>query len=229
MEKKTELKTEYRNRLPHIAPLGAIFFVTFRMGDSLPQAFIAKLKEEMDTKIEQLKKEQKAGHKEEIKKQRKLFFKHYDYQLDILPYGQCHLRNPAVAKMVADRLHELDGDCYDLIAYCIMPNHVHILMDTSIQLVDQDGYEMEEIPENYVQLYKMMHLVKGRTSYFINKYLGRKGKFWQKDSYDHYVRDEKELWNIVHYILENPVKAGLIEKWEDYPFIYLANKFAVTI
>ncbi|MEM8528674.1 MAG: hypothetical protein AAGG68_28830, partial [Bacteroidota bacterium] len=105
------------------------------------------------------------------------------------------------------------------------PNHVHVLFDTSVQIVDDKGFYLNEVPENYIQLHQIMKLIKGSTAYFANKILGRKGKFWQKDSYDHYVRNEKEFWNIVNYILQNPVKAKLVAQWEDHPFTYLADKY----
>ncbi len=226
---KQEIKTEYKNRLPHIAPIGATFFVTFRLGDSLPQAVIQRLKQQMDSKIEQLKRQQPKGYKEKIRQQHKLFFKQYDHQLDELPFGNCYLKQPEVAKIVADKLHDLDGSKYDLIAYCIMPNHVHLLFDTSIQIVDKDGFYLEEVPENYTQLYQIMKSIKGSTAYLANKLLNRTGTFWQKDSYDHFIRNEKEFWNIIRYILQNPVRANLVEKWEDHKFTYLANKFAGTV
>jgi hypothetical protein len=64
------------------------------LGDSLPQAVVRQLKEKMNTRIEQLKKEKRPGYEEAIKNQRKIFFKKYDHQLDSLPYGACHLRHP---------------------------------------------------------------------------------------------------------------------------------------
>ncbi|MEM8527934.1 MAG: hypothetical protein AAGG68_25055, partial [Bacteroidota bacterium] len=120
-----EIKIVYKNSLPHIAPIGATFFVTFRLGDSLPQALVAQLKQKMDNQIERLKKEKPKHYKEEIENQRKLFFKNYDYQLDTKPFGNCYLKKPEIAKIVIDKLHEMDGKQYDLVAYCIMPNHVH--------------------------------------------------------------------------------------------------------
>ncbi len=124
--------------------------------------------------------------------------------------------------IVADKLHQFDGDKYDLIAYCIMPNHVHTLFDMSIQVVDQKESHLDEVPANYIQLHQIMKLIKGSTAYLANKVLKKGGKFWQKDSYDHYIRDENEFWNILNYILQNPVKAKLVDKWEDYPFTYLS-------
>ncbi|MEZ5039582.1 MAG: hypothetical protein R2828_06810 [Saprospiraceae bacterium] len=88
---------------------------------------------------------------------------------------------------------------------------------------------MKDIPEDYFQLYQIMKLIKGSTANAANKYLGRKGTFWQKDSYDHYVRNERAFWNIVNYILQNPVKANLVKNWADFQFTYLANEFAGAI
>ena len=119
----------------------------------------------------------------------------------------------------------MDGDKYDLITYCIMPNHVHVLMDFSRQIVDKEGFYRDEIPENYTQLDKVMKLIKGGSAYEANKILGRRGTFWQKDSYDHYVRNEKEFYNIVNYILENPVKAKLVKNTENYQHIYIADEY----
>lgn len=101
-----------------------------------------------------------------------------------------------------------------------MPNHVHILFDFSRQLVDEQGFMLPEIPEEYKQLDYVMMLVKGGSSYAINQALCRKGTLWAKDSYDHYVRDEAEWYRIVNYILRNPVKARLVSQWEDYPYVF---------
>lgn len=222
-----EIKTFYKNRLPHLAPIGATFFVTFRLGDSLPQKLVAKLKLEMEMEAEiiRLEKEKPENYEAAIIRQRKLFFKEYDYQLDVKPYGECYLKQPKVAQIVIDKIHEMDGEKYDLLAYCIMPNHVHLLFDFSVQIVDENGFYLTQTPEDYIQLDKVMQLIKGNTAYHANQLLGRKGKFWQKDSYDHYVRSEKEFWNIVHYILQNPVKAGLVKQWDSFPFTFLSDKY----
>lgn len=213
------MKIEYYNRLPHIAPPGSTFFVTFRLGDSLPQKIFVQLSQEIIEIVEKLKKAK--GKKEVILNQWKLYFQKLDYQLDTRRYGNCYLERPEIAKIVQDKLHELDDDKYDLICYTIMPNHVHVLFDTLIQLIDNQGLILNDIPEDYTQLDKIMKSIKGSSAYLANKELGRKGKFWQKDSYDHYVRDGDEQENIIHYILQNPVKAGIVKDWKDHPFTYL--------
>ena len=111
--------------------------------------------------------------------------------------------------------------------------HVHIMIDTSIQVTEYkmiDGellpFWMEELPEEFKELYKIMKRIKGASAYFCNKALGKTGTFWQKDSFDHFVRTEKEWHNIVKYILDNPVKAGLVEKWEDWDGSYCTDDFS---
>jgi REP element-mobilizing transposase RayT len=122
--------------------------------------------------------------------------------------------------MVADEIHRFDNDLYSLVAYCIMSNHVHLLIDTSLQLpADFDPKKWESL--EYKPLDEIMKRIKGPSAVYANRFLKRKGKFWQKESFDHYVRNEKEFWRIINYILNNPVKVGLVENWEDYPFTYL--------
>ena len=121
-----------------------------------------------------------------------------------------------MAQSVADRLHEFDGDYYELEAYTIMPNHVHILIDTSLQLENENN----DLESKYVQLDKIMQMIKGGSAFKANKILERKGTFWTKDSYDHYIRDEKDWENIIEYIINNPVNAGLVNDWKDWKFTY---------
>ena len=226
---KKKVKTEYQNRLPHIAPIGATFFVTFRLGDSLPKSTIDELRKELKTKVAILERNKGKGYKNEIRKEKERFFKKYDHQLDIRSFGSCYLKQAEIAKIICDKLHELDGDKYELIAYCIMPNHVHVLFDTAIQVVDEEGFFLKNIPENYFQLNQIMKLIKGSTAFAANRVLNRKGKFWQKDSFDRYIRDEEELWRTIYYIIENPVKAKLVEHWKEFSYTYLANRFSLSL
>lgn len=219
-------KIIYKNRLPHIAPIGATFFVTFRLGDSLPAHLVKQWKREMDLNIMKIKEDNDHEYKQKIYRQRVVFFKNYDHQLDHSPYGECYLKDQRIADIVQNKIEELDGKVFDLICYCIMPNHVHLLIDTSIQLVgDEKNYSSNEVPENYIQLDDIMKAIKGHTAVRANKILNKTGKFWQKDSFDHYVRNDLELQNIIHYIIHNPVKARLVDKWEDYPHTYLNSKW----
>jgi len=89
-----------------------------------------------------------------------------------------------------------------------MPNHVQLVLDTNIAMY----------PSNLSSILKK---VKGRSSRAINLYFKRTGTFWQKASYDHLIQDDRELGNIGNYIIENPVKAGKVINWEDWPYTYV--------
>lgn len=214
------MKTYYKNRLPHIAPIGATFFVTFRLADSLPIAIIRELQEAYQRKCLQLLREQPRHYKALIWQERKRYFGRFDHQLDTLQYGHCYLQQPAIAEIVAKRIRQYDQRYYDLHAYCIMPNHLHLLIDTMEQLKLENGEYAEEVPDNYSQLDRIMRLIKGGSARQANLALNRSGTFWMKDSYDHFVRDEREWGNILAYILNNPVHAGLTDDWTKWPFSF---------
>ena len=73
-----------------------------------------------------------------------------------------------------------------------------------------------------------MQFLKGGSAFSANKVLDRRGyPFWQDESYDRCIRNEKELKNTINYILQNPVKAGLVQGWEDWPFTFLSPKYKV--
>lgn len=213
------MKTFYRRNLPHILPIGATFFVTFRLQGSLPFGFMQKLTEDFEAKVFEIRTSFWLDPEAEIYRQQKIFFKRFDEALDKVYNEVRHLENRKVAQVVIKKIHQYDGELYDLLSYCIMPNHVHLLIDTSIQLEDIKN-ESEINIEKYVQLDKIMKLIKGGSSNEVNKILGRKGTFWQRESYDHYVRDNKELRNIIWYIVRNPVKGKLVLDWMDFEYTY---------
>lgn len=220
-----QIKTYYRNNLPHITPIGATFFITFRLADSLPQSILWKLKKEFKEKVKTLKQENPSNLEDLIYEEQKRYFAKYDNQLDIEPYGKCWLKQKDIASQVIEQMTKLDGSLYDLQAYTIMPNHVHLLIDTMTQLVDENNFYLHELPLNFASLGDIMQRIKGASSYLSNiilkEQIGHKIlPFLQKESFDHYVRDENEWRNIVAYILNNPVKAGLVDNWEDWEFSY---------
>ncbi len=127
------MKTYYRQRLPHIQPIGASFFVTFRLYGSIPYAHLGKLKEEYQKKI------MEAKCLKDLKAKNSLLFdirKRYLFQIDQLLHkivnGPIVLSQKEILDKTKEVLHRFDGEFYDLICYSIMSNHVHILIDTSI-------------------------------------------------------------------------------------------------
>ena len=107
--------------------------------------------------------------------------------------GSCVLKDERAAKVVADALIHFDGERYDLGAWVVMPNHVHVVV------TPRDGHHIGDI----------LHSWKSFSAHKINELLGRTGQFWQHESYDHIVRNERALYKIQEYIDRNPEKAGI--------------------
>ena len=83
---------------------------------------------------------------------------------------------------------------------------------------EEDGKKGDFLP----QMMKSINAFSGREC---NKVLGLSGDFWQHESYDRLVRNGTELTNIIRYVLNNPIKAGLCEKWEDWKFSYVKEDY----
>ena len=205
-----EYKLFYRRHLPHLQPPGATLFIAFRLAGSIPAEVLQQLRAEADrveailARISDPKERTERAYLE----QRRLFGK-WDTALDTAQSGPFWLRDSRVAGLVAESMHHRDGWVYDLVAYCIMPNHVHVVYTP---LPKEDG--------TYHAMSAIMHSLKLYTASESNLLLGREGQFWQHENYDHVVRDEAELRRIIWYVLNNPVKAGLVECWEDWKWSY---------
>ncbi len=117
-------------------------------------------------------------------------------------YGQAFLRDPKVATVVEQDLLKFDGERYRLHAWVIMPNHLHTLLTRS-----ED-----------VTLSKIMKSLKSFTAHEANFILGRSGQFWFEDYFDRYMRNAEHFRKTVAYIENNPVKARLCKRPEDWPF-----------
>lgn len=113
--------------------------------------------------------------------------------------GECVLSRPGVARVVEDSLNFYHGQRYELRAWVVMPNHVHVLFhvgDTSMARAVEDWKKF--------------------TAHAINKLLGRKGQLWAEDYWDTYMRDAAQEARTQHYIEANPVKAYLIREAKDW-------------
>lgn len=113
-----------------------------------------------------------------------------------------------------DSFHRRNGKVYDLLAFCIMPNHAHAVF-TPLEKTDGQYYSLTEI----------LHSLKRNSAKQANLLLGKTGPFWQDESYDHFIRDEGELDRVSRYTLNNPVKAGLVQNWADWPGTYSKHNY----
>ena len=209
----------YRRYLPHYHPPDAIYFVTFRLAGSLPRQLIERLQQEYEQE-ERLLMQRFQGQSldEERYRLHKKTFARYDAILDKAANGPRWLADPRLANIVAREIHALHPTHYTLLAYCIMSNHVHLLID--LQGISEPPRPASG--QHCTPLSHALRLLKGRTARFCNEVLERSGPFWAQESYDHVVRDRKELKRIVAYIINNPVQAGLVEDADNWAFTYCA-------
>jgi putative transposase len=222
--KTKSVKTFYRRNLPHFQPIGASFFLTFRLYESIPTSKVFQLKREFDNSLASIRHESNSDSESTIVRielERERFFRAYDNLLDRAVSGPHYLREERIAELVKKELHRFDGELYDLICYCIMSNHVHMLIDTKVQLDENPMSPWEWGSLEFEPLQNIMKRIKGATAVYANRMLNRQGRFWQRETYDRVIRSPKEMEKTIHYILDNPVKAGLVETWDHYPYTYL--------
>ena len=124
-----------------------------------------------------------------------------DDQLD-LGAGSCILRDPACAHILEDVLLHADGERYRLIAWCVMPNHVHVVFE------QMAGHLLGDV----VQAWKSI------SAHRINKALRRSGVLWRREYFDRYMRDDGHLIATIKYVEGNPVKAGLTQEPGEWPY-----------
>ena len=171
---------EYRRRLPHFHPDDAYLFLTWRLWGSLPAGLPSR-------------PYPTPGHA----------FVAADRALARDRSGPVWLQDPRIAELVAEAIvaGEQERRFYELNAWVVMPNHVHLLI----------------LPK--VAVPAITRWLKGSTARRANQLVGNTGQpFWQDESYDHWVRNPKELNRIIGYIEENPVSAGLVGSLELWHF-----------
>lgn len=198
-----------RGYLPHWESQRAIYFVTFRLADSLPRDLVEALRSESKA-IERATRANTAvsADRERARKLRALIQKAERSLDDSL--GECHMRNPLVAKIVMDALRQFHGQRYDLFAWCVMPNHVHVLFSPRVLF---SPYR-QRLAGRFYRLESILHSWKSYSAHRASRLLDRTGKFWQREYFDHLVRGQSHLLKFAEYIEANPQKADL-QNWLD--------------
>jgi REP element-mobilizing transposase RayT len=171
-----------RGFLPHFDAPGVTQFVTFQLHDSFPVTRCAEWEAILHEPDDSAKR------------------KKIEAWLD-RGHGDCWLRQREVAEFIEQILLAADGRDYQMQAWVVMPNHVHLVVDVG------------DMP-----LVKLINGWKGKSSRLANVLLRRNGKFWQEDYYDTVVRDEAHLKRAIHYTEQNPVKALLAKAAREWPW-----------
>lgn len=191
-----------RGYLPHLKREGAAYFVGFRLAGTLPREVVLRFKQEREAILRDA-----GAHRSPLTltEQEQLFVWYCDKVDGYLDagHGDCFLRHPAVAKLVAGALTFFAGDRYELRAWVVMPNHVHVVV----------------WPRPGWSLSKILHSWKSYTANEANKLLHRQGQpFWQVESFDHLIRNDQDMARCCAYTVNNPVKARLCAHPEDWPW-----------
>jgi REP element-mobilizing transposase RayT len=192
------IKRSGRN-LPHWTSVGGTHFITWRQCDSLPQATLRRLRTETQFATDQAARDLGRAltdlEMQDIKRSNRI---HAEQELD-RGLGSCLMKDPRAAEICVEELTR--GGDYRLHGYVVMPNHVHVLVEI------HDGLLVENLCYRW----------KYAMAYRINALVGRRGRLWQSESWDHIVRSEVSYFKFRRYLLENPKKAGL----EDWPFCWV--------
>jgi putative transposase len=207
----------YKRRLPHAYIQNNPVFITWRLKFTLPRQVLQSLKEQKEV----FEKNMDTLGNEYQQLQKFLFSKKQFNWLDEhltsdASYPQI-LKRSDVAEIIINAMHFLDTKKYCLHSFCIMPNHVHVLLTP-----------YSDASESNTSLSEITHSLKRFTAREINKLLGKEGALWNKESYDHYIRNEKEFERILEYIKQNPVKAGLVMNWQDWQYTWVDESLLVT-
>ena len=185
-----------RGHLPHWEKEGATYFVTFRLADSLPKSVLDEIESERQALIRTANQLHRPLSPDERRKLQRLSTPIVERFLDS-GAGACMLARTSIACEVAGALRHFDEQRYRLFAWCVMPNHVHVVFKIF------PGHALAEIVPSW----------KSFTAKRANLILGSCGAFWQREYYDHLIRDEGELEHAIRYVAQNPEKANL-KSWK---------------
>ena len=203
-------------RLPHWEQVGVVVFITFRTWDSLPrevvQAFLSKRDNWLRSHgIDPAQPDWEQGvaglRADEQTTFQRLCSARWEDSLDNC-HGSCPLRLPAHSKIVADSIKHFNGVRYTAFDFVVMPNHVHILAS------------FPELGAMRQQCKSWKHFTATR----LNKLLGRVGRFWEGESFDHLVRSEQQFDYLRGYIIDNPAQARL----RPDEFVHYSRDFLIT-
>jgi methylmalonyl-CoA mutase cobalamin-binding domain/chain len=186
--------------LPHWHQDGATYAVTFRLADSLPATVLKQYQSEKRLLLARIQQAEDSGDSLAASQLRSELNDHYHKRMDEAldaGHGSCLMKRPEIAAIVRDALTHFDGERYHLGAWCVMANHVHLIIR----------------PRGDHSLSSILQGIKSTSSKEINRLTGGSGTIWQKESYDHIIRDAEDYWNQRAYVLRNPKAAGL-EGWK---------------
>jgi putative transposase len=208
-------KEYYRGNLPHFQQPGQWYFITFVLYNAVPKLALKNYSEKLRTALFKYRNMLNNNidpieilkYKREYFNLRKSYFFQLEKLLDKPINSQITLNNEKNRKIIEDALEFWENKRLQSHAWCIMPNHLHWIVSI---------FKMNEKREP-VYLQDVLHSIKSYTSHQINIIEGNTGQFWMHESFDTTIRNENHFHYALDYTLNNPVKAGLVKNWMDWP------------
>ncbi len=189
-----------RGNLPHWIVADRPYFVTLRLAGSLPKEVKHELKREREALLCNLDTDEKKWT--DLRRQQ---FARVDAILDSVSSGRDWLSKPEIADLVLQNFAWLEQRGWQIYAAVVMSNHIHtVLRNTD----GRNGKLIEDLGH-----------FKSYTGDRANRILGREGTFWASEGFDHWCRDESKVIGACRYTCLNPVKAGLVKSWQEWPWV----------
>ena len=201
-----------RRDLPHWDVPHAAYFITSCLEGSIPAQGLLDID---DYRASLQRRPRPTGKSEEAWTTNcwKLVFARTESWLDMQPAVR-HLSDTRLAQLVVDAFYFFADHRYKLLAFVVMPSHIHWVFQPMESWVSQLGPQITvRSPRE-----RIIHSINRHTAAECNKLLGLSGTFWQHESYDHWIRDAEEMERIIRYVEGNPVKAGLVDLPEQWPY-----------
>ena len=174
--------------LPHFDAPEAIQAITYRLSDSLPAEVVSRLAAHLEALPEQERSDERR--------------RHIERWMDA-GHGCCMLRDPVAAQLVTEAWHRFDGERYRLLAWVVMPSHVHVVIElngtSSLARIVQSW-------KSFTGRHLKQRMRAGSTS------------VWSREYWDRWMRDERHFRQTVAYVERNPVAAGLVAREQDWPW-----------
>ncbi len=186
------LKIRQGTLLPHWSCDHAVYHVVFRLLDSIPISTLRKWAREREAIIENACQIGRPLSKYEIDRLGILYSEKVDEYLNA-GHGQCWLKHPEIADVISAAIVYSNGDRYNLHAWCVMPSHVHVIVEPL------GNHELSDIVQSW----------KSFSAQQANRFLNRRGGFWHREFYDRIIRSNREYRHQIEYVKQNPLKAGL--------------------
>jgi len=208
-----ELNIHYWSHGPHYQFRDSIVFITWRVAGTLPAHILELFQQLKATETER----DTIWDLEKIQAENARLFRlyqEYDQELAHWQTPGFFLNDAALASILTQAFHFYNGKKYELHAYCVMSNHVHLL----IRALRRENGE-------YYLIADLIRGLKRYTAHELNKLWGKSGQFWDDYYFDRIIRDEHNYFAVVEYILNNPVKAGLASKRELWRDSYFDSRY----